>query len=359
MRAARVARKRKLANDKMNMLHYGGGVANPRTLDLNLIRVFDALMEERKVNRAGLRLGLTQSAVSHALNRLRHHLKDELFVRTRAGMMPTARAIEVSGRLREAIRQVEAAFGADGFDPATAQRRFVLAANDMMTATVGAHLMQVLAYTAPGLDLVIRPSTRIDLAEQIDMGLIDVALGVFSDVPARFHAEVACRVGDVAAVREGHPAAGGLTLAAFAHYPLGVVSLGGPEAGAVGGYILERGLARQSDAFDRAGLTAALATAGAVPRFRIVTPHSLALPPVIAGTDTVAIIPDMLAPLFRQAGLLVLPLPYAASMAVVQLVWHRRMVTDPGHAWFRTLLAQIATEPGLRRQDAVRARRQP
>ena len=162
MRAAQPGWKRKLANGRMNAFHTGGMVANPRTLDLNLIRVFDALMEERNVNRAGLRLGLTQSAVSHALNRLRYHLKDDLFVRTRAGMMPTARAMEVGGRLREAIRQVESAFGTDGFDPATAQRRFVLAANDMVTATVGAQLVHMLAAIAPGLDLVIRPSTRID-----------------------------------------------------------------------------------------------------------------------------------------------------------------------------------------------------
>lgn len=320
-------------------------MANPRTLDLNLIRVFDALLEERNVNRAGLRLGLTQSAVSHALNRLRHHLKDELFVRTRAGMMPTARAMEVGGQLREALRQVEAAFGPDGFDPAVARRRFVLAANDMVTATVGARLVHVLAEAAPGLDLVIRPSTRIDLAEQIDMGLIDVALGVFSDVPARFQAQVAREVGDVAALRAGHPAAGGLTLDALTRYPLAAVSLGGPEAGAVGGYILERGLARQSDGFDRDALVAALAAAGAAPRFQVVTPHSLALPQVIAGTDTVAIVPDLLSTLFRRAGLLVLPLPYQGSTAVIRLIWHRRMSADPGHAWFRMLLARIAAEP--------------
>ncbi len=345
MRAARQGWKRKLANLRMNEIHDGGAVANSRTLDLNLIRVFDALMEERNVNRAGLRLGLTQSAVSHALNRLRHHLQDELFVRTRTGMMPTSKAMTVGVQLREAIRQVEAAFDVGAFDPATARRRFVLAANDMMTATVGARLIHVLADAAPGLDLVIRPSTRIDLAEQIDMGLIDVALGVFSDVPARFHAEAACRVGDVAVVRAGHPAAAGLTMTALARYPLAAVSLGGPEAGAVGGYILERGLARQSDAFDREALVAALAAAGSVARFAVVTPHSLALPSLITGTDRVAIVPDLLSDLFRAAGLLVLPLPYHGSMTVVRLIWHHRMSADPGHAWFRTLLAQIAAEP--------------
>lgn len=307
-------------------------MANPRTLDLNLIRVFDALMEERNVNRAGLRLGLTQSAVSHALNRLRHHLDDELFVRTRTGMMPTARAVAVGGQLRDAIRQVEAVFNTDGFDPATARRRFVLAANDMMTATMGARLMHVLAAAAPGLDLVIRPSTRIDLAEQIDMGLIDVALGLFPDVPERFHAEVACRAGDVAALRAGHPAADALTLDALARFPLAAVSLGGPDASAVGGYVLERGLARQSDAFDREALMAALAKEGRAPRLALVTPHSLALPSLVAGTDTVAIVPDLLSGLFRQAGLLIRVLPYRSATAVTRLVWHRRMSADPGHA---------------------------
>lgn len=344
MRAAPPRWKRKLANARMNALHDGGAVANPRTLDLNLIRVFDALMEERNVNRAGLRLGLTQSAVSHALNRLRHHLKDELFVRTRAGMMPTARAMELGGRLRDAMRQVESALGTDAFDPATAQRRFVLAANDMLTATVGAKLVHVLAATAPGLDLVIRPSTRIDLAEQIDMGLIDTALGVFSDVPPRFRAQVACEVGDVAVLRTGHPAAAGLTLDALARHALAAVSLGGPEAGTVGGHFLERGLGRQSDAFDRDALTSALAVVGATPRFQVVTPHSLALPSLIMGTDMVAIVPDLLSNLFRQAGLRVLPLPYRSAATVIRMTWHDRMSDDPGHAWFRALLGRIAAE---------------
>lgn len=329
----------------MNDIHESGALKTARTMDLNLIRVFDTLIEERNVHRAGLRLGLTQSAVSHALNRLRYHLGDELFVRTRAGMMPTARAMDVAGPLREAVRQVDLVFDADGFDPATARRRFVLAANDMVTATVVARLVHVLAETAPGVDLVVRPSTRIDLAEQIDMGLIDVALGVFPDVPARFHAEVVRTMGDVAALRAGHPEAVGLTIEGLARFPLAAVSLGGPDAGAVGGYILERGLARQSDGFDREALAAALARVGAAPEFKFITPHSLALPPMIAVTDMIAIVPDLLSELFRSAGLFVVPLPYQGSMTAVRLTWHRRMSTDPGHSWFRTLLAQVAAEP--------------
>jgi DNA-binding transcriptional LysR family regulator len=218
-------------------------MVNVKNLDLNLIRIFDALMEDRSVRRAALRLGLTQSAISHALNRLRYHLNDGVFVRTRDGMVPTARAIQISGPLREAMRSIEVTLGAAKFDPLKSERCLILAANDMMTATAGARLVTVLRKAAPNVDLVIRPATRIDLAEQLDMGLIDVALGVFSDVPARFQSAVMPPLNDIAVLRSGHPAGAEVTLEALGRYPIAAVSLGGTKAGAIGGYFLERGLA--------------------------------------------------------------------------------------------------------------------
>jgi DNA-binding transcriptional LysR family regulator len=319
-------------------------MVNVKTLDLNLIRVFDALMEDCSVRRAGLRLGITQSAVSHALNRLRYHLNDELFVRTRAGMIPTTRAAELAGPLREAMRGIELALGGASFDPSSASRRFVLAANDMMAATVGARLLARLAALAPGIDLVIRPVTRIDLAEQLDMGLIDLALGVFADVPARFKSEAVLQLNDVAACRADHPAARALSLEALSRFPLAAVSLGGAEAGAIDGYIVERGLARQSDAFDRAGLDAALAQAGTVARLGLLTPHFMALPAMLASSELIAIVPGLLAPIFRAAGIAVARLPYTTRPSMARLVWHRRVTADAGHAWFRALLIGIATE---------------
>src|ERR1043165_7302553 len=98
------------------------------TTDLNLLRLFDVLLEERSVTRAGARLGLSQSAVSHALGRLRHNLGDDLFVRTAAGMIPTARAKEWGPPVRAALAQLQAAITPQGFDPATTDRRFVLVA---------------------------------------------------------------------------------------------------------------------------------------------------------------------------------------------------------------------------------------
>src|ERR1700735_2875784 len=99
------------------------------SLDLNLLRVFDALAEEGSVTRAGARLGLTQSAISHALGRLRYVLQDDLFVRGPDGMRPTARAQEIAPRLREGLHRLQLALAPMAFDPVAAQRRFTIAAS--------------------------------------------------------------------------------------------------------------------------------------------------------------------------------------------------------------------------------------
>src|SRR5271156_3475913 len=98
----------------MNLVHFNA-------LDLNLLRVFDALVEERSVTRAGDRLGLTQSAVSHALGRLRHVMSDPLFVRRAGGVEPTSRALEIGPALHAALAQLQEALSPSGFDPSTAE----------------------------------------------------------------------------------------------------------------------------------------------------------------------------------------------------------------------------------------------
>src|ERR1700760_2589964 len=105
-------------------------------LDLNLLRVFHALSEERSVTRAGARLGLTQSAVSHALGRLRYILNDELFVRGPRGMLPTARAIEMGPPVHAALVQLQAAIAPADFSPASSERRFVLVAGTYACAVL-------------------------------------------------------------------------------------------------------------------------------------------------------------------------------------------------------------------------------
>jgi DNA-binding transcriptional LysR family regulator len=307
-------------------------------VDLNLLRVFDAVFEERNLLRASKRLNLSQSAISHALGRLRDALGDELFIRTARGMEPTARALALSAPLQSALRNVYDALGGQPFDCAVSERQFVIAANDYVTSVLITELSRELALSAPGINIVIRPSTRLDLAEQIDVGKIDLALGVFASVPGRLQSQSVWLQHDVLIMRSGHPLCKQkLDVLSLSNYPLIIVSLGGAEEGAVDGYIVERGLARQSEMFDRGSLEAALHAKSLKPRYRFAVPHSLAIPGLLAESDMLSILPAPLAAAFATRGskLTVKPLPYTSPTAALRALWHRRNEHDPAHIWLR------------------------
>jgi DNA-binding transcriptional LysR family regulator len=313
-------------------------------MDLNLLKVFDAVYEDRNLVLAGRRLHLTQSAVSHALGRLRELVGDELFMRTGKGMVPTGRAMAMAANLRDTLRRIEATLGVEPFSPEQSKRQFVIAGNDHVTAVLVAPLSQELQKVAPGVNLVIRPSTRLDLAEQIDLGRIDLAIGIFSQVPSRLNSRTLMSQGEAILMCKGHPMARRkLTLRDLAKYPLLILSVGGQEEGAVGGFILERGLARQSEMFDRHALEEALKETGETPRLRVTVPHSLVVPSLLHGTDMLSIVPASLGlALAKSSGLLRRPLPYTASTSTIRAVWHGRDEHDPGHMWLRDMVAKTA-----------------
>ena len=317
--------------------------------DLNLLRVFDALYEERSVQRAAQRIGLSQSAVSHSLSRLRHTLEDELFVRTGSGMMPTARAFAIASQIREALVRIESVIGPERFDPAEARQRFVVAASDFITLVLFPILLDLVGRQAPRIDLVVRPGTRLDLAEQIDLGRIDIAIGSFSHIPRRLKSQVLFSYDDVLMTRADHPLVGRpITAEQLATIPLMVVSLGGAEEGAVQGFILERGLARRSEMFDRAALEAALDGAPCPARLALVLPHFLALPGLLVNSTSAAILPRPLARQVAQSGAFAIhELPYASSSTDVKLVWHERTDEDAARHWLRQMLTQAATFAAL------------
>lgn len=310
-------------------------------IDLNLLRVFDVVFEERNLLQAAKRLHLSQSAISHALGRLRHSLDDDLFVRTAAGMQPTPRALAIVGPVRNALRQIGSALGSEPFEPATTDREFVIAASDYISLLIMSGVSGDLQCHAPFSKLVIRPSTRIDLAGQIDLGRIDVAVGVFAELPARFRSMTLWTQSDALAMRCGHPLAGHApSIRALLDYPLLAVSLGGAEEGAVDGYISERGLARQSDMFDRRALFDALAPD--IPGLRMLVAHALALPSLLADSDMLAVLPSPLGQVFaRDYGLFCTPVPYPSRPVEVRAVWHERSDADPAHTWLRERLARL------------------
>lgn len=315
-------------------------------IDLNLIKVFDAVFEDRSLLRAGKRLNLSSSAVSHALSRLRHVVGDELFVRTASGMQPTARADAMADDLRNSLHKIAATLGVDAFNPATSRRQFVLAANDHLTAVLVAQLSRLITVEAPHVHLVVRPSTRLDLAEQIDVGRIDLALGIFQQIPAHFRSFALMTEGDLFVMHKAHPAAlRKQTLQDIATYPLLTVSVGGQEEGAVGGFILERGLARQSEMFDRNALQEALAKIGAEPRFQITVPHSLAIPTLMKETSLLSILPCSLARLLVTDGdfVMVLP-PYPVGGSTFRGIWHSSNDHDPAHLWLRQIVLRAAAQ---------------
>src|SRR3954447_9715675 len=124
-------------------------------LDLNLLRVLDVMLEERSVTRTGSRLGLSQSAVSHALTRLRYMLNDDLFLRGSAGMQPTPRAMEMGPQVHAALNQLQAALSTPDFDPRTSERRFAVAAGVYACGVLAAPLVSRLAEEAPLSELAI------------------------------------------------------------------------------------------------------------------------------------------------------------------------------------------------------------
>jgi len=313
-------------------------------MDLNLLKVFDAVYDERNLVLAGKRLNLTQSAVSHALGRLRELVGDELFMRTGKGMVPTGRAAAMAPALRDALRRIETTLGVEPFAPAESTRRFVIAANDHLTSVIIAPLSRELQQIAPRVELVIRPSTRLDLAEQIDLGRIDLAIGIFAQVPDRLNSRTLMSQGEAILMRRGHPASRRkLTLRDMAKYPLVTVSVGGQEEGAVGGFILERGLARQSEMFDRQALEEALRAEDEAPHARITVPHSLAIPELLRDTDMLSIVPASLAvALVKDRDLLRRQPPYQAGTSTIRAVWHRRDEHDAAHVWLLDMVAKTA-----------------
>lgn len=317
---------------------------NLANIDLNLLRVFDAIFEDRNLILAGKRLNLSQSAISHALGRLRDVLEDELFVRTAKGMTPTARAEAMAMPLRDALHQIGRALGSEPFLPNIASREFVVAANDYITMLLLGKLSLRLSVEAPMVNLIIRPSTRLDLAGQIDLGRIDIAVGIFADIPTRFLSMPIWTQTESVVLRPDHPIGErDVTQDDLLNYPLLGVSLGGPEEGALGGFIVERGLARQSEMFDRQALEDAFANFPSRPRLRICVAHSLAIPALLRDSEMLAIVPSPLGIEFERNGVLrKCSVPYPAPTSSVRAVWHMRNDQDPALQWLRMQLSDIA-----------------
>lgn len=158
------------------------------TIDLNLLRVFDSVFRERSIQRAAQQLGMSQPAASHALGRLRHALKDDLFVRSARGMLPTPRAEQLAGPIKEALSGFELALQSGPFDPVTSTQSFTIALDNASAVALTAPIVAAAA-DAAGVRINLVPSGTLDVDRMIDDGGLDLFIGRARDSRERFASE--------------------------------------------------------------------------------------------------------------------------------------------------------------------------
>jgi DNA-binding transcriptional LysR family regulator len=291
-------------------------------IDLNLLVVFDAIMRDRSVTRAGLRLGLSQPAMSHALTRLRHTLKDELFVRSPNGMMPTPRAEQLATPIRIALDGLQESLEPDQFEPATAATTFRIAVDNyaaiVLVAPIAAHVARI----APGVRLDFRPSGTLDIFGQLDRSELHLAMGPSAAQGERFSRRRLLQDQFVVVHRKGHPTA---KVQEFSTEKLATLPQLEISSAQFGPDFAETGPARS-----KPGLRPAMRA------------PFLSAAQILATSDLVSVLPLNVAKNMTRSHHLVFrrlsrsPKPIEAAM-----IWLRRLDNQPAHAWLRDVIGRV------------------
>src|SRR3569623_2934297 len=310
---------------------------NIRTLDLNLLRVFDQVMAERNLTRAARNLSMTQPAVSNALNRLRDALGDRLVTRSGYGVEPTPRALALWPAISDALRQLETSIIPGDFVASEARNTFVLAMADATGAELMPGLVEIIERDAPGVSVRVLPLVTRDPRPLLDEGQMDLAVGFFPAVLADLTAQA--QQGGMAAfahqrlydgryvcvMRQGHPLSRGpLTLTRYcaAHHLL--VSFSGRPFGFVDAALASLGLQRRVEQTVNQFFTAGR---------------------VVLTSDLLTVLPSHFVKVTGIADKLVLrELPFDMPPVHVDALWHRRQGQRSAHAWLRLAIAAAASQ---------------
>lgn len=303
---------------------------NFNTLDLNLLRVLDAVLRERSTVRAGQRIGLSQPAVSAALGRLRHALGDELLVRRGSGLEPTDYGRAIAVPLRETLdRMEEVLVGPKRFDPMEAEDSFRISGSDFFADMLMPQLAETLGRRAPGMrvqlvDLV--PDSYVDTLERYE---VDLALIPMMDMPDWVECRPVFRSSFSAIARKGHPRlaraglepGGTMPLDLFCDLPHVLFS---PE-----GKLKAMG--------DRA-----LALVGRERQVVMTMPVFFGVYKAVSRSDLIALVPTQLAEYVADDyGLDIYEPPMLVPPALIVMIWHKRSTANPAHRWLRGVIAEI------------------
>ena len=293
-------------------------------IDANLLAALDALLREKSVTRAARRLGVGQPAVSHALSRLRAHFKDELLVLNGRDYLLTDKAIKLAVVVANATRALADVFqDTPSFDAATSSYRFVVACSDLFGVLVIPELLRTLKNEAEHVEVELRAIVATS-KESILSGGVDLALGIFEDVPVGINQQALYEDPAVCVVRANHEQVGTrLTLETYSKLPHLEI---GPIADAIPGLFIDR----------------ALAAVGASRHVTLRVPYYLLAPHILEQTDHVATLSatgaDILA---RMARLRVVEPPLPLPAYRYSQIWQNSHNDDDAHTWLRERIAGI------------------
>ncbi|RVO81191.1 LysR family transcriptional regulator [Sinorhizobium meliloti] len=288
--------------------------------DLNLLVLFETVFDERNVGRAAERLNLSASAVSHGLGRLRRLLNDPLFLKTPKGVVPTERAKELEAPIRDVLARVRTVIStAEPFDPARSRRRFTIGTADGFSVFLPP-LLDEIARTAPGIDLVVRHMQMETALSDLDGRLIDVAIAPFYELPARFAAQRLYEDDFVIAAQSRHPFLKNPTLENYCRMQHLLVAPRGDPSGIVDELLESRGLSRR--------------VALAVPNFM------LALD-LLTKTQLVCVLPKRFVEMHAERfAVATAKLPLDLGAPTIQAVAPKAALMDGGLVWLLDVLGR-------------------
>ncbi|MGB1560981.1 MAG: LysR family transcriptional regulator [Sinimarinibacterium flocculans] len=295
-------------------------------VDLNLLLVFNQLVIERRVSRVAESLGVSQPAVSNALNRLRKLLNDDLFLRTSHGMEPTPRALQLAEPIAYAIDTIKSALSQESvFEPATSTRSFTIAATDIGEIYFLPPLLNRLAEMAPGVTLSTIRHNPANLKDDMESGRADFAIGLLPQLQGSFFRQRLFRQRFVCVFRNQHPLAKRKIVSKEDFYSAkhAVVVLHGTGHGEIDKLIDRKGAER---------------------RIQLSVPHFVAMGHILQETDLIATLPERLAK--RLEGpfkLTCVPHPVKLPDHSIDLFWHAKLHRDPANQWLRRLMFELFT----------------
>jgi len=324
-----------------------GASVRLRMIDLNLFRVFDAMMLHRSVRKASQILSVTPSAVSHALSRLRQSIGDELFIPTEYGMQPTPRALELASAVREGLAKLQLALTGKESPPTGTLRTFCIGATDYACMVIVPRLVKRLAKSAPNIDLRVLSSNCVDVVRRLERGQADLVIGSFTELPAGIRRSTLLREDEVIAVRTGHPLTRGkVTKERLGEFPHVVVELSGTKGNEADGSTNGQEMGRPLS-IERALQELQNGKMDPVGRMAVCVPNFAAVAPFLQLSDMVTTLPRQLALwAAAHAPLALLDLPHQSMEVDIEMLWDQAADQDQGLQWLVNELAESMGDVG-------------